>query len=263
MKRYYGIEFFEKNRSVCYCHQRKYLSLEEKEVYDIILKGLINCKSCITLPPIKAERVWEICDMVLDEHCYLFHVDIGKSIIYVYGETELKLEPVYLYDKEETDEKMWSLMEKITSLVGPWMRLSKTEQEKAVYQYLKSQVTYKDTHTRECYECYMPLLEGKGVCIGIAKAAKLLFDYCGFGDSMIVTGRLTRHNRQDDGDLHAWNMVCLNHKYYHLDITFDLNGGKRHYNLTDDQIKKDRKILTEKLPACTTRWNERSFIWSI
>ena len=251
MDKYYGIEFFLRNRHICYCHQRKYLTMEEKNVYDAMATGFLNCLDIIPLPSMDSERLEEIKEMVLKEHCYLFHVNRHKCEFILNERLQVVyLQPKYYYDKSQTDARMWALMDKVTKLVAPWLHLTREEKEKAIYQYLKNHVTYDDDKPEESRECYQTLIEGKGVCIGIAKAAKLLFDFSGFGDSMIVIGKV---HGSEEHVLHAWNVVRLNRKYYHVDITFDLDGSG-YFNLTDKQIKKDREILTKRLPACTTKW---------
>jgi hypothetical protein len=88
------------------------------------------------------------------------------------------------------------------------------------------------------------LLKGRGVCEGIAEAAKLLLDACG-----IPTLKLSGVARKEDGSTepHAWNVVLINGKWYHLDVTFDLTMAGDHirydyFNLSTEEILKDRTI---------------------
>jgi tRNA U34 5-carboxymethylaminomethyl modifying GTPase MnmE/TrmE len=70
---------------------------------------------------------------------------------------------------------------------------------------------------------------------------------------------------------HAWNIITLGGKRYHMDATFDntlsKNGVKRHdyYNLDDKRIFRDHRALLYPVPQCTDadgffyRTEKRSF----
>ena len=60
-------------------------------------------------------------------------------------------------------------------------------------------------------------LNHKAVCEGIAKSVELLLNKCKILCS-IVKGRLNVNSRYMD---HAWNIVKLDGKWYHLDVTMD------------------------------------------
>lgn len=55
---------------------------------------------------------------------------------------------------------------------------------------------------------------------------------------------------------HAWNVVRLDKKYYHLDCTFDLSLGNPeeirydYFLLSDKQIFRDHERLVWRVPAC-------------
>jgi transglutaminase/protease-like cytokinesis protein 3 len=92
------------------------------------------------------------------------------------------------------------------------------------------------------FELAAPLLWGKGVCSGISKAAKFLFDQVGIR-SILMTGR-TKDRAGVLGEEHCWLMVKIDGQRYHLDLTFDMaTKTKRYFNLTDQEILKDRILI--------------------
>ena len=65
----------------------------------------------------------------------------------------------------------------------------------------------------QAHESYGALYSHRAVCNGYAFAVKLLCDISGIRCE-IITG-------QGDGVSHAWNLVCLDDAWYHLDVTWD------------------------------------------
>ncbi|MCD8020466.1 MAG: hypothetical protein LUF92_13065 [Clostridiales bacterium] len=92
------------------------------------------------------------------------------------------------------------------------------EKEKAIHDYLVENVSYGypegvETEDSSAYNVYGALVEGKAVCNGYAQAMKLLCDLSGVECDMI--------SGQAEGESHAWNLVCLDGKWYHVDVTWD------------------------------------------
>ena len=99
-----------------------------------------------------------------------------------------------------------------------------------------------------------PLTNGVGVCEGIAKTVKLLCDAVGLPCMIAISDR---DRANGEKYLHAWNVITLNGRCYHMDATFDntlsKNGVKRYdyYNLDDKRIFRDHRALLYPAPACT------------
>ena len=90
---------------------------------------------------------------------------------------------------------------------------------------------------------YGALVGGKVMCAGYARAFDLLMHSIGV-ESLYVSG-LTQIGS------HAWNLVCLDENFYHIDLTWDdLDGdpAEVRYNyfcLTDEEITKTHKISSK------------------
>ncbi len=84
------------------------------------------------------------------------------------------------------------------------------------------------------------MIDGEAVCEGFAKTMKVLLNLVSV-DCLLITG-------EKDGQHHMWNLVKVNGKWYHLDVTWDSSGGMGKYsyfNLSDSKIKIDHKIDRE------------------
>lgn len=143
--------------------------------------------------------------------------------------------------------------------------LSQLEQVTYVYKWI---LTYCNYNTNSAYNQNIDSVFGRrnSVCTGYAKAAQYLLKLLGI-DSRLVFGRL--NNDKEEGR-HCWNIVCIEGRYYHLDICLgDLSledvlrkagattirrYGDYNYNcfcISTDEILKSRSIEDiEILPLC-------------
>lgn len=102
------------------------------------------------------------------------------------------------------------------------------------------------------------LLDGTGTCEAYSRALWLLCRMAGL-PCHIVYGNAT--------EPHAWNLVCLEGRWYHSDATWNdpiIPGhperhtlSHRYYLLSDAQIAKDHSWTRQQLPAATSR--DRNF----
>lgn len=98
------------------------------------------------------------------------------------------------------------------------------------------------------------LLDRQGTCEAYSRTLWLLCRMCGLR-CHIVYGHA--------GEPHAWNLVCINNRWYHTDATWndpvtkgrpDINTlSHRYFMLNDKQMAKDHSWHREHLPAATTR----------
>ncbi len=113
------------------------------------------------------------------------------------------------------------------------------EKELAFHDYLVSHCHYsKNTEQSadsDIYRAYGALVNEDAVCNGYAEALKLLFDCIGIESKMVVGTA--------DGVDHAWNLVKIGDKWYHLDATWDdplPDQGKNvmhpYFNVSDEII---------------------------
>ena len=86
---------------------------------------------------------------------------------------------------------------------------------KMVHNYLIDNIEYdKDVNSRNTYDIYGALVNGKCVCEGYAKAFKYILDGMGI-ECTLVIGKAT--NSSGKSESHAWNYVKLDGNYYAVD----------------------------------------------
>ena len=92
------------------------------------------------------------------------------------------------------------------------------EKVSCLQEWFLSNVSYDqgtDRYQQSIVQTIFPVFaEGRGVCLGIAKAAKLMLDLSG-EHSIIILGRLF----QDKTYEHAWNLIWDGDRYLHADFT--------------------------------------------
>ncbi|SHI95542.1 Transglutaminase-like superfamily protein [Thermoclostridium caenicola] len=142
----------------------------------------------------------------------------------------------------------------IAAIIEPGM--TDFEKELAIHDYIVNNCRYDIENQRkgstppEAYTAYGVLVNGSAVCEGYAKAMKLLLDRVNIR-SLVVVG-------YSKGNAHAWNMVCLDGQYYHVDTTWDdpvMAGGSQvlthvYFNLADHEIQKDHSWDKAAYPQC-------------
>lgn len=115
------------------------------------------------------------------------------------------------------------------------------EKEVALHDYLVKNCRYSEDTNQpaesDIYRAYGALVNGDAVCNGYAEALQLLFMCAGI-DSEFVIGTA-------NGIDHAWNLVKLDGKWYHLDATWndpipDLGEDLVHpyFNVSDEVIEE-------------------------
>ena len=111
--------------------------------------------------------------------------------------------------------------------------------ELQLHDILCERITYSKIPTPISYTAYGALVEGSAMCEGYARALQLLLYEFGI-NSTLITGYA--------GQEHMWNLVEIDGKWYHTDLTWDdQNSGIRHsyFNLTDQAISKDHIINSD------------------
>ncbi len=139
--------------------------------------------------------------------------------------------------------------------------MSDFEKEIILHDYLVMHTQYDSVSlvnlisSDYCHSAYGALVLGKAVCDGYAKALEIMLNMVGVECTM-VTGISYNYEGRPIG--HAWNIVKIDGKYYHLDATGnDLDGKKgeishKYFNLSDKQISFGRVFVGADLPKCVT-----------
>lgn len=135
--------------------------------------------------------------------------------------------------------------------VGKVQRMcrGKPEEERLriVHQYIVEHVHYDDDPSLPVHEAEGFFTYGRAVCDGISKAAKILLNAVGIPSEVVIGKAVQTPGAVPEG--HAWNMVWIVGRAYHMDFTFDATlaeqDGRIHYDyykLTDRQISRDHDL---------------------
>ncbi len=148
---------------------------------------------------------------------------------------------------------------KIQSVIRKKIKAGMTDAEKvkAVHDYIALNCAYdysnylNVTIPHESYTAAGVLLKKKGVCQGYAEAFGL------FMDALNIPCKIIRGTAGGGG--HAWNLVKVNKKWYHIDVTWDdpvpdKKGYVRYsYFLIPDSVMDDDHTWTRSdYPKCTS-----------
>ena len=111
----------------------------------------------------------------------------------------------------------------------------------------------------ESFTAYGCLVLGKAVCQGYSEAFKLMCDLSAL-ECMVVGGESQASGSWEG---HAWNIVKVSGKYYHLDSTFDdpITSDRKdvltfyYFNLSDRELSKRHRWNTSAYPVCNSMEN--------
>lgn len=172
---------------------------------------------------------------------------------YLNSENTEIITKIYMYcyaDREETalaKQKYDSAADKLIAGITPDM--PEFERELILHDRLADHIAYEDGN--RVHDAYGALVNGKAVCEGYAKAFQYLLQKVGI-QSFMATGI-------GNGDLHAWNIVRIDSKYYNVDLTWDDVKSDiiyTYFNITDEEIKSLSHILDKEsedfAPVCTS-----------
>lgn len=129
--------------------------------------------------------------------------------------------------------------------------------------YEESYNMYQESDKWILHSAYGALVNGKAVCDGYAAAFNILMER--FGVKCVLVDGVTANSIDDEG--HQWNIVEIDGKNYHIDVTWDdiniYGGGEtengfvsyQYFLLSDDEIKKDHTADYRKsIPVCSDKY---------
>jgi len=205
-----------------------------------------------------------------------FYLDVVKGS---YAEKYAKENDIsYSNGKKKTLSTSAKMHQKINEIISKCIRSGMSEREKALalHDWLIMNNHYDLTYTIHSPEGV--LLKGSGVCQSYAEAYSLLCTRAGLANK-VLSGQTTSSSSFFPEN-HAWNLVRIDGRWYHIDCTWDdpvsstaqvevdnspaVSGMERHeyFMLTDDQIKAKRHSWSSEYSADKGkigRYNEPKF----
>ncbi|MEH7061034.1 S-layer homology domain-containing protein [Bacillus wiedmannii] len=165
------------------------------------------------------------------------------------GNYTFTLKITYRETKEQTEYVMKQAKAIVSSITQVGM--DDHEKVKAIHDYVVKHISYDTSY--KAYTAYEALVNRSAVCQGYALLTYQLLKEAGIENHFVVgTG---------DGQPHAWNLVKIENKWYHLDTTFDDpvpdEQGRvtySYFNLSDEQIARNHEWNRSDYPQATTNY---------
>lgn len=146
---------------------------------------------------------------VVNEHPDLYYVNVGKTLVWGDNVIVTRIAAVY-YDEYDTTAFETAVSDALSGVSD-----SMTDLQKAItlHDYLVINCKYNTSSSlpRKAFNAYGAMVDKTAVCQGYALAYKYLLEKAGVESYMVTSETMN----------HAWNMVKLDGKYYHVDVTFD------------------------------------------
>lgn len=157
---------------------------------------------------IPMDDVWTVVFAALNENSNYFYVNVG----YAWGSNNEVTNVEFSYNdtKENVKKKInayeAAILKAVSGVDPAW-----SDFEKALYlnDYLAANCHYDETYSK--YSAYNALVEGTAVCQGYSLAYQALLKKVGVPCDVIGSDSLN----------HAWNLVKINGKLYHVDVTWN------------------------------------------
>lgn len=199
----------------------KYVDLEEFE--SVVMSGISDCKSEIDISKYKIPTF--AFDIVTDYFFYsvpeAFNLDKMSCTYYTYDNIMVDLTPTYSAFADTANEydacysKMVYGAESILKGVKGNTKLNDEQKLLILHDRLAIWNMYDYDRLEDdnpiIYTAYGALGEGSSVCQGYAMAYMYLLDQVGIDSYYCSSEKLC----------HGWNIVYLNGKKYHVDVTWD------------------------------------------
>lgn len=190
------------------------LSADQTELEKSILAAWDSHKttcdiSKYRIPTSSLDQIEDIYFHLLYKNPRYFYVGTSFRASYV-GSIFQEIKISYTYTKAKANtmlRKFDTTVEQILSgMDAAWSDL-----EKALYlhDYICTNCSYDNTYTK--INAYHALVENQAICEGYALAYEYLLSQVGIESEIVKSVSVN----------HAWNLVKLNGKYYHVDVTWD------------------------------------------
>ena len=228
------------------------LNKEQQRAYYAMKAGLEAMAPSFPVPRLSGQELTDIFFMLRLDHQEIFYAVKFRYKYYPDSEN-VEMIPEYLFKKKQLIEHQKAMEARVKKLARAAEKMNEKEKELYIHDFICQNVRYDKLKKAYSHEIIGPLGQGVGVCEGIAKSVKILCDALGIWCVIAISG-----NNPEKGIKyrHAWNIVKIGDKYYHLDATFDNSLGspdeirRDYFNLPDKQIFRDHEPVLWRMPSC-------------
>ncbi len=235
------------------------LTENEKKAYFAILKSAKEMPQSIATPPLDDKELGNVLSALLLDNPELYFLGSKCRAVTNKGKCECSFE--YTLSPEEyasIDRQLRYKAEEIIASLEEGSDDWSTELQ--LHDYLVKNCTYLFDGTGTVASAAGALVNKEASCAGYAAAFKYLLDECGI-ESYLIRGESV--NSRGENEPHMWNIVKINGKYYHTDVTWDDPVGTNSsnydfFNITDDEINIDHSKWSFAYPCDSTEANWHS-----
>lgn len=213
-----------------------------KAYYKKIFYAVLSFETTVKLPLMDINICEKIYKQCMYDNPLLFYVD---GIFFRIGLLGITINIKYSMKENEFADSIRVMRSALENVTIACRLYSEFEKEEYIHRYLIEKVQYELNNSLPVHSAHSVFVNNKAVCDGISKAAKILMDSVGIR-SIVISGESVHSNTPSSGGGHAWNIVWIANKPYHVDFTFDNNMSDKgklirydYFNLSDEQIKKD------------------------
>ena len=238
----------------------------EKAIYARLFKGVQSHAPEIRLDgeKLEANAVEKAYRAITLDNPLLYY--LGK-LEYAIDDSGVTMKPCYDCRPETVAENNKNIQKSVKQIFSrlDMNHLDEYEKEKRIHDYLVTHTDYDyealDTDKRERVLAAHSIIgifsRQQAVCEGTAKACKLLLNVANI-KCLVVTGKAThpRDGMADADSSHAWNIVRIGNRSYHLDVTWDAIRSSDSYICYDYLNVPERAIRIDHtgfsgMPDCT------------
>lgn len=223
----------------------------QQRAYQLIKAGLTSLAEQFEVPRMDGAELSDLFYKVRLDCPEIFYA-ATYQYSYFQDSNQVRLKPAYLFEKSKIKDHQKAMKSRVEKLTRPVMDKGDVEKEQYIHDFICENVKYDKLKKQYSHEIIGPLGQGVGVCEGIAKAVKILCDALNLPCIVVIS---ENNPEKKIKYRHAWNIVKIQGKWYHLDATFDntLGQGETRYdyfNLDDKSIFRDHEPIIYSVPAC-------------
>ena len=228
------------------------MNKSQRAVYHAMKVGLESLAPSFQIPLLPGSDLAEVYFLLRLDNPDIFYAE-GAAYRYYPDSGNAEMIPEYLFDKKKVQDHQKAMKSRVEKLARAAANMTETEKLHYIHDFICENVRYDKLKKQYSHEIIGPLGQGVGVCEGIAKSVKILCDALGVWCIIAIS---ENNPEKRIKYRHAWNIVKVNSKYYHLDATFDnsLSKGQGirydYFMLSDKQLFRDHEPIIWQVPEC-------------
>ena len=246
------------------------LSIPERRVYDRFARAFEGFASTVDATDIdRSVDVMKVLQVALGDDPTVVYFDKThiRTVSSLFGGRQVLLHGAMAPEQaKSTRQRLEAAVDRAAEEIRSRMPVSTYEKLLAIYEYLQEHVTYDRQELEACrtrghsvhpmsHNACGPLLNGTGVCDGIAAAFALLAQRFGFACTCISGKAAFCSDSPSD---HGWNLLRVGDSFYHMDATWDINHREQsgefsyeYFAVTDDIVSRDHSWDIRSTPPCS------------